>query len=431
MYQGDEVIVGRAAKRHLDSAGTGVLGDNSVRSPKAQLGSGHSISVAGVQRAPREVIAEILRHVRKEALGHPANPGLNFEEAVVTVPVNFDGRARQELRQAAADAGILVHQFVHEPLAALYGYIRERADWQRAMTELEGKLILVFDWGGGTLDLTLCQLVGGTLVQVHNRGDNRVGGDRFDERLQHLVRRRHAEQHGLTSLRRQPGGEAALLNRCEQLKISLSTSEDAPLFIADYLAEEGEAKDVDLSLSRDDLEQLSADLVHQGMSSIDLLLERAGVNDAAIELVLATGGMVRMPLIRRRLRERFGALRVPDIDDGDRIIAKGAAWIAHDRRRLRLAKPFELLLADDAPVSLVAESVDLPTRDQQLAYSFGMHCVDPRDGFARFQFLRQFDRGGLRRRMSVCPTARFSSRLTRQRLHLSSGSRWRSTSTTT
>jgi hypothetical protein len=133
---------------------------------------------------------------------------------------------------------------------------------------------------------------------------------------------------------------------------------------------------------------LTADIVQQGLGSIDLLLERAGVNDASIELVLATGGMVHMPVIRRRLRERFGPVRVPDVEDGEQLIAKGAAWIANDNRRVRLAKPFELLMANDAPVSLVGESVDLPVRDTELVYEFGLHCVDPRDGFARFEFLR-------------------------------------------
>lgn len=389
LYRGEETIVGRRAKDQLDVSGAGVIGD-AVRSPKAELGSGHAIHVAGAPREPREVVSEILRHVREQALGHPANRETRstFAEAVMTIPVNMDGRARRELRQAAADAGILVRQFVHEPLAALYGYLREQPDWRRAMTALEGKLVLVFDWGGGTLDLTLCQLVRGTLVQVHNRGDGRVGGDQFDERLRYLVRRRHAEQYGLEVLQHQPGAEAKLLNRCEQAKITLSAGEDAPVFIPNYLAADGPAADVDVTIHRKELEDLCADIVQQGMRSIDLLLDRSGVNDLAIELVLATGGMVQMPVIRRRLRERFGPIRVPDVEEGQQLIAKGAAWIAHDDQRLRLAKPFELLLANDAPVSLVDDSSDLPIRDTELAFEFGLNCVDPRDGFARFQFIR-------------------------------------------
>ena len=388
-YQGTDTIVGRRAKDQLDRADAGVIGD-AVRSPKAQLGSGQSIFVAGAAREPREVVAEILRHVRTQAQEHPANSGaqLPFDEAVMTIPVNMDGRARRELRDAGRDAGISVHQFVHEPLAALYAYLREQPDPRRTAAELEGKLMLVFDWGGGTLDLTLCQLVGGTLVPVHNRGDDRVGGDQFDERLRHLVRRRHADQNGLTTLDQQPGAGAKLLNRCEQAKISLSSGDDAPVFVPNYLATGGPASDIDVSVSRIELEELTRDLVEQGLESIDLLLRRAGVPDAGLELILATGGMVQMPVIGRRLRERFGPIRVPELEHGERMIAKGAAWIAHDRCRLRLAKPFEVLLADEMPATLIADDVDLPTRDTERSYEFGMHCVDPRDGFARFQFLR-------------------------------------------
>jgi hypothetical protein len=210
----------------------------------------------------------------------------------------------------------------------------------------------------------------------------------FPISVRHLVRRRHAEQYGLDVLDRQPGAEAKLLNRCEQAKITLSAGDDAPVFVPNYLAAEGPAADVEVTIHRQELEDLCADIVQQGMSSIDRLLDRTGVTDSAIELVLATGGMVQMPVIRRRLRERFGPVRVPDVEDGQQLIAKGAAWIAHDDQRLWLAKPFELLLANDAPVSLVDDASDLPIRDTELVFEFGLNCVDPRDGFARFQFIR-------------------------------------------
>jgi molecular chaperone DnaK len=390
LYRGEETIVGRRAKDELDQVGAGVIGEDAVRSPKTKLGSGRAIHVAGVAREPREVVAEILRHVREQALEHDLNREirLDFGEAVMTIPVKLDGRGRQELRAAAADAGILVRQFVHEPLAALYGYLRELPDWRRVVSDYDNKLVLVFDWGGGTLDLTLCQVLRGTLVQVHNRGDDRVGGDQFDERLRYLVRRRHAEQHGLEALRQQPGAEAKLLNRCEQAKISLSTAEDAPVFVPNYLSEEGLASRVELTVYRHELEELTEDLVQKGMSSIDRLLELADVSDSEIEFVLATGGMVQMPVIRRRLRERFGPARVPEIVDANELIAKGAAWIAHDQQRVRLSKPLEVLLANDATTSLVGPEVDLPVRDQEQQYELHLRCVDPRDGFARIQFTR-------------------------------------------
>ncbi len=107
----------------------------------------------------------------------------------MTVPVDMDGRGRIELREAARDVGLNIHQFVHEPLAALYAYLRGRGLEQR-VAELGESPILVVDWGGGTLDLTLARIAGRTLVQFGSRGEHRVGGDRFDELIRNHVLQR-------------------------------------------------------------------------------------------------------------------------------------------------------------------------------------------------------------------------------------------------
>jgi len=292
-YRGSERIVGKQAKLHLNEQ----KGDapDVVRSPKSFLGKGENIHVGGVSREPREVATDILSFVRKEAQDHDANRdlGSDFDEAVMTIPVNMDGRGRRELRKAAADAGIRTWQFVHEPLAALYGYLREMPDWQRQITELEGKLILVFDWGGGTLDLTLCRIVGGTVVQLQNRGDNLVGGDLFDDRLRHLARQRHEEKYGLGSAEPQVGAAAQLLDRCEIAKQTLSEAMTAEVFVPNYLAASDESSHLSVEIEREDVEGLCLDLVNQGLGNIDLLLAQAQVDEKAIEMVLTTGAWSR------------------------------------------------------------------------------------------------------------------------------------------
>ena len=389
LFRGEERIVGRAAKDQLDVAGVGVIGD-AVRSPKASLGSGRAIHVAGVARSAREIVALIIQHVRDSSASYTHELGMDepLLEAVMTIPIDMDGRARRELRAAAADAGVLIRQFVHEPLAALYGYLRGADDWQRSVALLEGKLVLVFDWGGGTLDLTLCRVLGRTIIQIHNLGEGRIGGDVFDERLRHLVQDEHARRHGLESLERMPGAEAKLLNRCEQAKISLSSSDDATVFVPAYLDVDGEAADVEVTITCDQLEELSADIVADGMGAIDRLLALSGLEDSDIEMVLATGGMVEMPVIRRRLKERFGPVRVPTVTDGQQIISKGAAWIGYDEQPLRLAKPLEVMLASDHPFSMAWAEMRLPVRGEVEVRACDVFCVDPRDGFARFQFVR-------------------------------------------
>jgi molecular chaperone DnaK (HSP70) len=173
-YSGAKPVVGRQAKNQLNELGLGVFGDI-VRSPKMFLGSPMGIDVGGVTRQAVDVVADVLHFLRQEALsrGIRGNP---FESAVITIPVNMSGTARAELRQAAQKAGIRIHQFVHEPLAALYGCLRGRPNFRQELANLDRRLVLVFDWGGGTLDITLCQLQNGILTQVFNDGDDEVGG---------------------------------------------------------------------------------------------------------------------------------------------------------------------------------------------------------------------------------------------------------------
>jgi molecular chaperone DnaK (HSP70) len=128
--------------------------------------------------------------------------------------------------------------------------------------------------------------------------------------------------------------------------------------------------------------------VDDGMAEIHRLLEAAGVHESAIAFCLATGGVVRMPYVRQRLVERFGIARLPDIDQSERVIAQGAAWLAYDKRRLRLAKPFEILHADNSYVPIVHQSTRLPVEGDALQQKLSMYCVDPRDGFAKLQFAR-------------------------------------------
>lgn len=387
-YHGSTVVVGRDARDQLDSPQVGVIGDF-VRSPKRYLGTGTEIHVGGVARDPSEVVGDILRHVRRHAEAELAGAA-QFGNVVATVPINMDGRGRRALRRAAQLAGFDIHQFVHEPLAALYGYLRRGTDYRRRMAELEGRLTLVFDWGGGTLDLTLCRVTDGSLIQIHNVGEPGVGGDRFDERLMRVVEERHRAKHGLHGDPVLiPGARAKLNAACEQAKIRLSRAPTAEILVAHYASDDGPGRILEDRLSREDVDSSSRDLVNRGLRAIDQLLDHVGVPAEAIELCVATGGMVQMPAIRSRLIERFGGPgRVPLLEHGDRIIAEGAAWIASDGQPLTLAKPFEVLHADSTYVPLLDADCELPTIGDTLATSFSMYCVDPRDGFARFLFAR-------------------------------------------
>lgn len=391
-YRGSDVIVGREARTYLESLDGGVQ-HGFIRSPKMKLRREGPVHIPGKSIDPQDIVAEVLRYIRYDATSRD-EVGHDISRAVMTIPVDFAGTQRSALRAAARKAGIGVLQFVHEPISALYAYLRSRSDFNRELAELENRVALVFDWGGGTLDLTVCRIVSGTVMQIASRGNNEVGGDRFDERLRNDVKDRFAQQHSLQDVAalEQPGVSAKLLTQCEQAKIYLSSGDSFSLIIKDYLRRDGPERNLAVDVTRQHLEDLSTDLVKRGLAEIDQLLEESLLDRRDIELCIATGGMVNMPAIWHGLVERFGT-RVPPLGNRDRIIAEGAAWIAHDGRRLTLAKPLELLVSDGRgrgkSLPLVDATQTLPVENERIAVdSRRFFCVDPRDGNAVFEFTK-------------------------------------------
>ena len=386
-YHGAECVVGREAKVQLSELTQGVVGDI-VRSPKRYLGTGEYLNVLGRTLRPADIVAEIFKYLRRDARSRRL-AGRDFDRAVLTIPIHLTGQGRRELREAASAAGIRVDQFVHEPFAALYGYLRSEPDFRRQLAALRDQVVLVFDWGGGTLDLTLCRFENGTLVQVQNLGNDLVGGDRFDERLLNFVKEKHARNHDLTSWPAESEGAGArVLEECELAKIDLSTRTAHTIYVRNFLRVQGPARDLRVAITRDELVDLTRELVLDGAMTVDRLLASAGQQDTAVAFCLAIGGMVRMPYVREQLQQRFGLSRVRVAKDGDRIIAQGAAWIAHDRHRLCLAKPFEILDADNSYIPIIGAGETLPVEGQTKQVPVNFYCVDPRDGVAKLQFAR-------------------------------------------
>lgn len=385
-YRATEVIVGRKARQHLDHGDEAISGDF-VRSPKRLLAANSSVHIAGRSMDPCDVVSDVLKHLKKHA-GQIDIPEV-VDRAVFTIPVDLDGNGRRRLRKAARDAGISVVQFVHEPMAALYAYFRSQPDFQRKLSEMEGQRLLVFDWGGGTLDLTLCLIQSGRLIQIANRGDNDVGGDRFDDILRNLVREKHALEYGLEDITAQEAENVRvrLLTACETAKIDLSSSDRADILLRGYLRSQP-GRDLALELSRQEVEEAVEHLANKGLTLIDRLLADVGMTLQDVSFCLPTGGMVKMPLVRNGLLQRFGA-RLKIIPNGDQIISEGAAWLAYDGADITLAKPIELLQPDQSYATLVSEDFILPVENQTIQIDHRMfYCVDPRDGVAQFEFAR-------------------------------------------
>ncbi len=381
-YEGSRTIVGAEAKERLGEAGLGIHG-NVIRSPKHFLGE-DSIHVEGVDRNPIDVVKDVVQYVYSTASDLRPDDLAGYQHAVVTIPVDMEGYRRRALRDAFRKAGLSIVQFVHEPLAALYAYFRSKEDPAAAMRQFEGKLLLVFDWGGGTLDLTLCRMTNGLLVQLVNDGTSEVGGDEFDEIIRNEVIKRALEkQENSGSISVHPDARLRLVHQCERAKIDLSNDQKALIYAPDVLIG-AEDPDLDSWVTREDLEDMVEPLVKKGVERIQSILEKANVAPAQVALCLATGGMSNMPIIRTRLHEWFGAQRVEVSDRTGSLIAEGAAWIAHDRARLSLAKNVELELARCNYLPLIKAGAKMPEAGESLRSEQILYCADPRDGFAKF-----------------------------------------------
>lgn len=386
-YRAADVKVGFEARDELDGGAEAISGDF-VRSPKRLLGGSATIELPGRKLSCWDPAARVLTLLK----GYVATQTQadQLEMAVFTVPVSFNGAARYDLRQAAYEAGLRITCFVHEPLAALYAHLRASEGWRRRLAELNNCYVLVFDWGGGTLDLTLCQVSGQTLRQVANRCNSEVGGDRFDERIRNYVRQRHAEEHGLDDVRasERPNMAIKLLRACESAKIDLSTNASYPLLLRAYLDRSVSGRDLKITLSRDELDNVARPLVEEGVAEIERLLEEAGVSKEAVEFCLPIGGTVKMPSINSRIGQLFRG-RVERTDYPERLIAEGAAWIAFDGALPTMAKPLEVEDASGSFVTILEAGAAMPFEGKSiLIENSQFYCADPRDGIAVFRFVR-------------------------------------------
>lgn len=384
-FEGGKVEVGRKAHDKLTSAGLGVQG-STVRSPKTLLGREEQV-IDGVRRDPVKMVEYVLDHVRRFVLQTKAGRDQKMDRVVATIPVNMEGHRRALLRQAFRQAGMSVVQFVHEPLAALYGFLRMSEGASDLIRRYDGKLLLVFDWGGGTLDLTLCRVLNGLLVQVANDGTEEVGGDVFDDELRNEVEKRSRALQGLADdVEVLPEARKRLLHECEKAKIRLSDRNTWNVYVDPYYQSDDQA-DLQVNLSRADMQDIVGHLVKKGVARIERLLEREGYSTSSVELCLATGGMVNMPMVKNRLDELFGPGRVHISKRSASAIAEGAAWVAHDEARLHLAKNVELALARNSYMPLLEAGVEMPLEREHRRERFDLYCVDPSDGHGKFSLV--------------------------------------------
>lgn len=347
-----ELYIGRAGKnrRLLDPEGT-------VVSVKRRMGTDVRLKMGTKELSPPQVSALILGALLDRA---EAALGARPTRAVITVPAYFGDAQRQATRDAGEMAGLRVERLVNEPTAAALTY----------QTGAE-ELVMVYDLGGGTFDVSVLERDEGLLEVRASRGDTHLGGDDLDRALAELVLRRLGAARA--AVERDPRALTRIYEAVERAKIALSDREEIRLFDP-FLTGEGEAVHLDLALTRADVEEAARPFVIRTLTHVDAALHDAGVKPGDVHRVLLVGGSSKMPLVRRMAAAHLGRPVHVDLD-ADRAVALGASLLAG---RLGGAEVDEVLV-DITPHTLAVGVLDVGALDEGGVVDLAAAPVIPRD----------------------------------------------------
>ncbi len=298
------------------------------------------ISVAGKEMSPPEVSAMVLARMKEIA---EAYLGEEVTEAVVTVPAYFDDAQRQATRDAGKIAGLDVRRIINEPTAAAIAYGLEKRASER---------IAVYDLGGGTFDISILEIHEGVFNVKATSGDTYLGGEDFDLRIVDAIAESFQTANGI-DLKSDRMALQRLKEAAEKAKHELSSSLETEVnlpFIA--VDAKGEPVHVQKTITRADLEMLTADLIEKSLEPCRRCLADAKLTPADIHSVVLVGGMTRMPAVQRAVREFFGKEPNKGVNP-DEVVAAGAAL---QGIALTGSSDVEVLLLDVTPLSLGVET---------------------------------------------------------------------------
>jgi molecular chaperone DnaK len=331
-------LVGRAAENNA-----AVDPERTIRSAKRFMGTDHKYEVDGRWLGPGDVATVVLRYLADGVLrAHGTRP----ERVVITVPAWFTQPARAETQRAAEAAGLEVVRLINEPTAAALAHAHGQPTTRRA---------LVYDFGGGTFDVSLVEQ-SGTLVEVRaSHGDTRLGGDDVDAALAELVRERVAETEPSVAelLRTSRGARERLLLAVRDAKHTLSEALEATVRVPFLGDVDGRAVHLEQRLDRADVERVVQPLVQRTLESVDTVLADTRMRPGDIDELLLVGGSTRMPSVWHALHQHYGlegsAAIAPDL-----AVGLGAAIQAAIVEDIGVATS----LIDVAPHSLAVTAAD-------------------------------------------------------------------------
>lgn len=334
-----ETLVGEPAKRQ---AVTNV--DRTIASVKRHMGTDWTTAVDDKRYTPQEISARILGKLKRDAETYL---GESVTDAVITVPAYFNDAERQATKEAGEVAGLNVLRIINEPTAAALAYGLDKGK--------EDELILVFDLGGGTFDVSLLEVGKDddfSTIQVRSTaGDNRLGGDDWDERVVEWLTKKFKESTGVDvskdKIARQRLKEAA-----EQAKKELSSSTSTSIQLPYLSLTENGPANLDETLTRAQFEQMTSDLLERTRKPFEDVIREAGVTVGEIAHVVLVGGSTRMPAVTELVKRLTGGKEPNKGVNPDEVVAVGAALQAGVLRGERK----DVLLIDVTPLSLGIET---------------------------------------------------------------------------
>ena len=334
-----EVLVGETAKRQ---AVTNV--DRTIASVKRHMGTDWTTDIDGKKYTPQEISARILMKLKRDAETYL---GDKVTDAVITVPAYFNDAERQATKEAGEIAGLNVLRIINEPTAAALAYGLDKGK--------EDELILVFDLGGGTFDVSLLEVGKDddfSTIQVRSTaGDNRLGGDDWDQRIVEWLIQQFKATSGVDV-----SGDKIALQRlkeaAEQAKKELSSSMSAQIQLPYLSLTENGPANLDESLTRAKFEELTKDLLERTRKPFNDVIAEAGVKVGDIAHVVLVGGSTRMPAVTELVKQLTGGREPNKGVNPDEVVAVGAALQAGVLKGERK----DVLLIDVTPLSLGIET---------------------------------------------------------------------------
>ncbi len=329
-----EVLVGDQAKRQAITNP-----DRTVRSVKRHMGSDWSIEIDGKQYNSQEISARILQKLKRDA---EAYLGEDVKQAVITVPAYFGDAQRQATKEAGQVAGLEVLRIVNEPTAAALAYGLD--------TDKDDHLILVFDLGGGTFDVSILEIGEGVFEVKSTHGATDLGGDDWDERVIDWLVTGFKSDHGV-DLSTDPMAMTRLKETAEKAKIELSSVQETEINLPFITATNEGPIHLLQTLKRSEFEQMTEDLVEKTRGPFKEALEDAGVKVDEIDHVILVGGTTRMPAVQALVKELAGKDPHQGVNP-DEVVADGAALQAG----VLTGDVTGILLLDVTPLTLGVET---------------------------------------------------------------------------